>query len=88
MIRLTINNKPVEVCLQCHPAVKETPYAIVGFSSAGHPIGDTRTVDDPVRPGTTFYCGSCHNPHSSDSMRLFRYPAGSPFEICVNCHKK
>ncbi|MFA5353949.1 MAG: cytochrome c3 family protein [Thermodesulfovibrionales bacterium] len=83
-----LNNKAVEVCLQCHADKKDTPHAITGFSSAGHPIGDKRTVKDPARPDRTFYCGSCHNPHSSDSMRLFRYKADTAFELCVNCHQK
>ncbi|NTU41792.1 MAG: hypothetical protein HGA78_01810 [Nitrospirales bacterium] len=83
-----LNDKAVDVCLQCHGDKKTTPHAIVGFSASGHPIGDKKPLDDPARPGRTFYCGSCHNPHSSDSMRLFRYKADSSFELCVNCHKK
>jgi predicted CXXCH cytochrome family protein len=43
---------------------------------------------DPARPEKEFYCGSCHNPHSSDFKRLMRYKAGTPFELCINCHKK
>lgn len=44
-------------------------------------------VTDPARPGKVFYCGSCHNPHSSNSPKLFRYKALSTMELCVNCHK-
>jgi len=42
---------------------------------------------DPARPGKIFYCGSCHNPHSSDNLKLFRYKARSAMELCTNCHK-
>ncbi len=80
--------EPVELCLGCHPAVEKSPHAIVGFSSAGHPIGKKgkKEIKDPKRPGKPFYCGSCHNPHSSDSMRLFRYDAKSTMGLCVHCH--
>jgi len=42
---------------------------------------------DPARQDKVFYCGSCHNPHSSDSPKLFRYAARSSMELCGNCHK-
>jgi predicted CXXCH cytochrome family protein len=84
--------EPIRVCLECHEDVRKTPHAIRGFETNGHPIGllkrGTKEFPaDPARPGKKFYCGSCHNPHSSDSMRLFRYKANSPMEICINCHK-
>lgn len=79
------------VCLECHADVRKRPHAIAGFSQAGHPLGGYRKgkmlVDDPARQGKSFYCASCHNPHSSDSPRLFRYKASVSFELCVNCHK-
>lgn len=82
---------PYSLCLECHGNVRKTPHAVVGFSSAGHPLGEPKKrkkeVEDPLRPGKKFYCGSCHNPHSSDSVRLFRYKASSPFDLCVRCHK-
>jgi predicted CXXCH cytochrome family protein len=40
-----------------------------------------------MRPGKPFYCGSCHNPHSTDSPLLFRFNAKSQTELCINCHK-
>ena len=43
---------------------------------------------DPARPEKEFYCGSCHDPHSSDFKRLMRYKASTPFDLCINCHKK
>ena len=87
-----------EVCFECHDNVSKTPHAISGFSKTGHPLGipkqerkgkDRRApVKDPKREGKNFTCASCHNPHSSDSPRLFRYPAKSPMELCNNCHAK
>ncbi len=81
----------IGLCFECHPAVRKTPHAVSGFSTAGHPIGlplkKKKSVIDPARPGKKFYCGSCHNPHSSDWMKLFRYKANVAFEICDNCHK-
>ena len=84
---------PIRVCLDCHADVRKTPHAITGYETPGHPIGllargEKEFKDDPARPGKKFYCGSCHNPHSSDSMRLFRYKGETPMDICINCHKK
>ncbi len=80
--------EPIMVCLDCHPDVEKRAHAVVGLSSAGHPIGkkDKKELKDPKRPGKQFYCGSCHNPHSSDSVKLFRYDAKSTMGLCVHCH--
>jgi len=80
-----LNKEPINVCLECHEAVGKRPHAISGFSSSGHPLGK-KNAKDPKRPGKKFYCGSCHNPHSSDFMKLFRYKATSSMGICTNCH--
>jgi len=88
--------RPILVCLRCHGYVRKTPHAITAFSTAGgHPIGQLRKprgkkkpIMDPLRPGREFYCGSCHNPHSSDWIRLFRYKANSALELCQYCHKE
>jgi predicted CXXCH cytochrome family protein len=45
-------------------------------------------IMDPARPDREFYCGSCHDPHSTDSPKLFRFNAKSDMDICTNCHKK
>lgn len=86
-------------CLECHPEVRKEPHAISGFSTIGHPLGGIKivrgakgerrqkTVSDPKRPGKIFYCGSCHNPHSSDSPRLFRYKAEGTMGLCSYCHE-
>lgn len=86
----------VELCGDCHDQVGKRPHAISGFSQAGHPLGQPRTTKkgkiipppaDPKRTGKPFSCASCHNPHSSDSPRLFRYPAKAAMELCTNCHQ-
>lgn len=90
--------KPVEVCLECHPDVVTNPHATGGFSQKGHPLGvpkkskkksaePPKDLLDPARPGKAFYCGSCHNPHSSEAQLLFRYGA-SAMALCQQCHKK
>lgn len=81
-----LKKKPNMVCYDCHANIKNKPHAVSGFGS-GHFLGDTKVVSDPARPGKTFYCGSCHNPHSSDSPKLFRYPGHSEMDICTKCHK-
>ena len=39
-------------------------------------------VPDPDNPGREITCASCHNPHSSDFMKLFPRK-----DICARCHK-
>ena len=80
-----LNNEPIKVCLECHGDIGSKPHAI-GVSGKGHPV-EKKGKKDPKRPEKPFYCGSCHNPHSSDSMRLFRYPAKATMALCINCHK-
>jgi predicted CXXCH cytochrome family protein len=95
--------KPIyEVCFDCHSEVSKTPHAVTSFSRSGggHALGlprkekerkgakERKPVMDPKREGKLFTCASCHNPHSSDSPRLFRYPAKSPMELCAHCHPK
>ena len=79
-------NEPKQVCLDCHGEVTKKPHVIKGPKGAGHPLGK-KDKKDPKRPEKEFYCGSCHNPHSSDSLRLFRYPAKAAMGLCNNCHK-
>ncbi|MBI5847474.1 MAG: hypothetical protein HZB31_05900 [Nitrospirae bacterium] len=92
--------RPMAVCLDCHPNIAKGPHVVAG---ARHPLGSLKKPEkpdekkpgkkikaplmDPVRTGKEFYCGSCHDPHSSDFMRMFRYKSDSPFELCINCHK-
>lgn len=87
--------KPYDLCLNCHPDVNRKPHAIAGFNAQRHPLGEikktkkgeAKELKDPARPDRTFYCGSCHNPHSTDGGRLFRFNARSAMSLCTNCHK-
>ncbi len=75
------------VCTTCHTgeAIKSGFHVVRGFRSIGHPM--TGQVD-PKREGKRFNCASCHDPHSSEYNRLFRYKAQAPFELCLHCHEK
>ncbi len=88
-----LRKKPVEVCLSCHRNISEERHVVAGFPGGGHPIGlqrkgSKRKLRDPLRPGKPFYCGSCHDPHSSDTRYMIRFAAASPLDICAYCHKK
>lgn len=71
------------LCLQCHPNVPKGPHATAKYGG-GHPL---KRPTDPARKDKEFTCSSCHNPHSSDSIRLFRYKASSGIGLCRYCHK-
>lgn len=81
--------KPIDVCLQCH---QDTPHGRHISSRRQHTDGQTEVKpeeaepQDPTRPGKPFYCGSCHDPHSSDTPLLFRFNAQSVTALCRNCH--
>lgn len=86
------------VCFDCHDDVSKQPHAIAGFSQKGHPLGLPKkerkgkkeklaAVKDPKREGKLFSCASCHNPHSSENVKLFRYPGTKAMDLCSNCHK-
>jgi predicted CXXCH cytochrome family protein len=77
--RLPIN----EVCLSCHPSIPEGGHAAGTFTSAGHPLTGKK---DPKSKYGILTCASCHDPHSSAYIDLFKYKADKPFDICVHCH--
>jgi len=83
-------NKPAPVCLQCHPNEAHGRHTPRQLPVSEQAVGKTLEpeIQDPARPGKPFYCGSCHNPHSSDSHFLFRFKAKSSKEFCINCHNK
>ena len=79
-----LSKKPIDLCAQCHP---DTPH---GQHISSRQTGSSEQgtgPQDPARPGKPFYCGSCHNPHSTDSPLLFRFNAQSVSKLCKNCHK-
>lgn len=80
---LILLNKALNgVCVDCHADVIKKPHAI----QRGHLLGGDGKLNDPVRKGKKFYCGSCHDPHSSNSIKLFRYEVEAPIKICAKCH--
>jgi predicted CXXCH cytochrome family protein len=86
--------RPIAVCLDCHADVRTRPHAVTGFSErgqGGHFLGSIKKpkkiVKDPARRDREFYCGGCHDPHSSDWGKLFRYKASGVMGLCQYCHK-
>jgi predicted CXXCH cytochrome family protein len=73
--------KPVDVCLSCHGNISHWPHYSPRIAGGTEP-------HDPMRPDKPFYCGSCHDPHSSDSPLLFRFNVRSEKELCLHCHRK
>lgn len=81
-------NRPAAVCLRCHPGAAHGQH-----SSRQPPVSEQAAgkaqipeLQDPVRQGRPFYCGSCHNPHSAAGPSLFRFDAKSSKELCIHCH--
>jgi len=70
--------KPMDTCLQCHQTVTHGQHT---------PAMAVREVQDPTRPGKPLYCGSCHDPHGSNSPLMFRFDAKATKELCLHCHK-
>ncbi|MEJ2696202.1 MAG: cytochrome c3 family protein [Candidatus Sulfobium sp.] len=78
-------SKPLNgLCLQCHENVVRAPHA--DTFGKGHPLF---IKNDPKHPGHEFTCVSCHNPHDSKWIKLFKYKVIDPdgFELCGHCHK-
>jgi len=70
------------LCSSCHPGQKDGRH-VTAIAANGHPVGGN--LNDPRRPGRDFSCASCHNPHGSDSPRLFYFGANT-MEMCDGCH--
>lgn len=82
--------KPIDVCLQCHTDTSHGKHISSNQQQSNGQGGEKKEESepqDPKRPGKPFYCGSCHDPHSTDSPVLFRFNAQSVQDLCVNCHK-
>jgi predicted CXXCH cytochrome family protein len=83
-------NKPAAVCLQCHPDAvhgQHVPSRQLPVSEQAEGKTLSPELQDPLRPDKPFYCGSCHNPHSTENRSLFRFDAKSSRELCIHCHK-
>jgi predicted CXXCH cytochrome family protein len=73
------------LCIECHAGIAKSPHAIRGFTKAGHPLEGKK---DPLRKDRQFSCASCHDPHSSDSTKLFRFKAQGTYDLCRHCHDR
>lgn len=71
-----------ELCIGCHPDQRDGRH-ITAITGKSHPVGGD--LNDPRREGRDFSCASCHNPHGSDSQKLF-YTGATPMEMCAGCH--
>jgi len=71
-----------ELCVNCHKDRSDGSHIITGFSYRLHPVSGLK---DPKRQGKEFSCVSCHNPHSSDNIKLF-YQGNNREEMCRRCH--
>jgi predicted CXXCH cytochrome family protein len=73
------------MCFECHDAAEFKVHVVTGIDlGTGHPLSG---VPDPARPGQTLSCVSCHDPHGSDSPKLWRYQAQTSFDLCGRCHR-
>jgi len=84
-----VPNKPHAIAgfsSNSHPIGMPKPVKVRKDKKDREPAPAPETMD-PARPGKVFYCGSCHDPHGSDSMKLFRYKVQSSMGLCVICHK-
>lgn len=80
---------PAALCLDCHDDIGSKPHVLAGFSGRGHPVGvEPEAARDPLRPGKTFYCGSCHEVHRGAYVRLMHFDLRSSRPYCQECHKK
>lgn len=81
-----LRSAPAQLCLDCHPEVAKAPHVVAGITRSGHPLGnEAREVEDPLRPGRTYYCAGCHEPHRSQRDKLVRFDKG--MASCQKCHR-
>lgn len=87
--------KTNDLCFQCHDEAKllRGGFPLYGVPSNGHPLAShpVSGPKDPLYPNREFSCVSCHNPHSSDMEKLFRYRYKgdkNPYQgnVCAVCH--
>lgn len=73
-----------DLCTSCHSEQRNGMH-ISGNENLGigeniHPV---KGVPDPSNPSKELTCISCHNPHSSDFIKLFVQK-----KLCIRCHKE
>ena len=85
-----LTKSPSESCAECHASLKKQKHVLAGISGKGHPVGlegRTQPVEDPLRPGKPFYCGSCHESHRGDFDKLLRHDPKLGMQVCSKCHE-
>ncbi len=81
--RFLLGKTTNDLCVSCHPKQPDGLHVTAGRSSkGGHVVSG---LLDPRRPDREFSCASCHDPHGSDSPRLF-YMGEGAMESCDGCH--
>jgi predicted CXXCH cytochrome family protein len=73
------------LCSGCHGSVAKGQHVVRGVSGQGHPLDQG---SDPLRPGRTMSCASCHDPHGGSSEYFFAGNVTSRFALCGRCHQK
>jgi predicted CXXCH cytochrome family protein len=70
-----------------HPVGVPKPESVTKKDQKGNQQKQEKELKDPARPDKPFYCGSCHNPHSTNTPKLLKFNARSTMELCTACHK-
>ena len=73
-----------ELCTSCHPDKGNGEHIVSGFLNI--PSHPTRGRQDPLRKGKELTCASCHDPHASDSPKLWRLKVETGIALCKECH--
>ena len=81
-----LNNKMNDLCFSCHDKEGFKLHVLSGVMgrSGGHPLEGKK---DPSNPERDMSCISCHNPHGTDTPKLWNFGAKSKFELCRGCHQ-
>jgi len=66
------------------PRIRLDAAMLRGHPTLGHPVAAGK---DPLRPGRTFTCASCHNPHGASARGLLRFGATGVSSLCIRCHQ-
>jgi predicted CXXCH cytochrome family protein len=81
-----LKDKMNDLCFNCHDKEEFSVHVISGVMSRRsiHPL---EGVKDPSHPDRNISCVSCHNPHGTDTPRLWNFGAKVRFKLCQGCHK-
>jgi predicted CXXCH cytochrome family protein len=74
-----------ELCTACHEGQSTGKHITTAFSSKIHPVSGVKDLSNPSRE---LVCSSCHNPHASNSEKLFVNDYPNSFALCQHCHDK